>query len=175
MEARSSDDRVKARLQLVDEHIRLENLHDLDGILDTFGKDARYDDEPWGDHRVGRDQVHLYYKQLLAAAPDLQIEVRHRYASDEVVILELTISGIQTGAWRGLPGTGMSFRFPLCVIFTFDQEDKLLGEKIYYDRATILRQLGIFREPASLPGRLLIAFNHPLTIAGALARKILGH
>src|SRR5580704_5190411 len=105
MEARSSDDRVKARLQLVDEHIRLENLHDLDGILDTFGKDARYDDEPWGDHRVGRDQVHLYYKQVLAAAPDLQIEVRHRYASDEVVILELTISGIQTDVWRGLPGT----------------------------------------------------------------------
>jgi steroid delta-isomerase-like uncharacterized protein len=175
MEARSSDDRVKARLQLVDEHIRLENLHDLDGILDTFGKDARYDDEPWGDHRVGRDQVHLYYKQLLAAAPDLQIEVRHRYASDEVVILELTISGIQTDVWRGLPGTGMSFRFPLCVIFTFDQEDKLLGEKVYYDRATILRQLGIFREPTSLLGRLLTAFNHPLTIAGALARKIRGH
>jgi steroid delta-isomerase-like uncharacterized protein len=175
MEARLGDDRMKARIQLVEEHIRLENLHDLDGILDTFGKDARYDDEPWGDHRVGRDQVHLYYKQLFAAAPDLQIDVRQQYAIDEVVILEVTISGTATGDWRGLPGTGVSFRFPLCAIYTFDQEDKLLGEKIYYDRATILRQLGIFREPTSLPGRLLIAFNHPVTIARALARKMLGH
>jgi len=174
MDARSSDDRMKARIQLVEEHIRLENLHNLDGILDTFGPDARYDDEPWGDHRVGLDQVHLYYKQLLAAAPDLRIEVRHRYAADEVVILELTLSGHQTGAWRGLPGTGMSFRFPLCVIFTFDQEDRLSGEKIYYDRATIFRQLGVFREPASVLGRLLTAINHPLSISRAFARKILG-
>ncbi|MGH6836049.1 MAG: ester cyclase [Methylocella sp.] len=173
MEARSGDDRMKARIHLVEEHIQLENLHDLDGILDTFGADARYDDEPWGDHRVGRDQVHLYYKQLLAAAPDLQIEVRDRYATDEVVILEVTISGTATGDWRGLPGTGVSFRFPLCAIYTFDQEDKLLGEKIYYDRATILRQLGVFREPTSVAGRLFTALNHPVTIAKAFARKII--
>lgn len=175
MEARSGDDRTKARIQLVEEHIRLENLHDLDGVLDTFGTDARYDDEPWGDHRVGRDQVHLYYKQLFAAAPDLQIEVRHRYATAEDVILEVTISGTATGTWRGLPGTGSSFRFPLCAIYTFDQEDKLLGEKIYYDRATILRQLGVFREPTSVLGRLFTAISHPLTAARALARTILGH
>ncbi len=174
MEASSGDDRMKARIQLVEEHVRLENLHNLDGILDTFGPDARYDDEPWGDHRVGRDQVHLYYKQLLAAAPDLQIEVRHRYATYEVVILEVTISGTATGDWRGLPGTGVSFRFPLCAIYTFDQEDKLLGEKIYYDRATILRQLGVFREPTSISGRLFTALNHPVTIAKAFAFKIIG-
>jgi hypothetical protein len=62
MEEMSSEARISARIQLVEEHVRLENLHDLDGILDTFGPDARYDDEPWDDHRIGRDQVHLYYK-----------------------------------------------------------------------------------------------------------------
>ena len=70
MTADLSGERMKARIRIVEEHIRLENLHDLDGILGTFGPDARYDDEPWSDHRVGRDQVHLYYKQMLAAAPD---------------------------------------------------------------------------------------------------------
>jgi steroid delta-isomerase-like uncharacterized protein len=175
MEAGSSEARMKARLQLVEEHIRRENLHDLDGILDTFGPDARYDDEPWDDHRLGRDQVHLYYKQLLAAAPDLRIEVRQRYATDQAVILEVTISGTQTGAWRGLPGTGRSFSFPLCGIFTFDPEDRILGEKIYYDRAAILKQLGLFREPTTIAGRLLTAISHPLTIAGAFVRKIVGH
>jgi steroid delta-isomerase-like uncharacterized protein len=175
MDVRSSDERMKARIERVEEHIRLENLHDLDGILNTFGRDARYDDEPWGDHRVGRDQVQLYYQQLLGAAPDLQIEVRHQYAMDKVVILEVTISGIQTGAWRGLPGTGRSFRFPLCAIYTFDEEDRLSGEKIYYDRATVFRQLGVFRESTSVFGRLLTAINHPLTIARAVARRIFGH
>ncbi len=171
MEARSNDDRMQARIRLVEEHIRLENLHNLDGILDTFGADARYDDEPWADHRVGRDQVRLYYEQMLAAAPDLRIDVKHRYATDEAVILEATISGVQMGAWRGLPPTGLPVSFPLCGIYTFDHEDKLLGERIYYDRATVFRQLGVFREPTSIFGRVLTAINHPLTIARALARK----
>jgi steroid delta-isomerase-like uncharacterized protein len=166
MEEMSSEARISARIQLVEEHVRLENLHDLDSILDTFGPDARYDDEPWDDHRIGRDQVHLYYKQMLAAAADFRIEVRHRYATDDVVILEVTISGTHTGAWRGLPATGKFVSFPLCGIFTFDSEDRILGEKIYYDRASVFRQLGIFREPTTVVGRLLTAINHPLTIAG---------
>jgi steroid delta-isomerase-like uncharacterized protein len=175
MEAMSRDDRMKARLQLVEEHIRLENLHNFDGILATFGPDARYDDEPWGDHRIGRDQVHHYYKDLLAASADFRIEVRDRYATDEAVILEVTVSGTHTGTWRGLPATGSQIIFPLCGVFTFDQEERLLGEKIYCDRATVFRQLGVFREPTTILARFLTAINHPLTITRAFARKLLGH
>ena len=40
-------ERQSRRLQLVDEHVRLENQHDLDGIMTTFGAAPRYDDEPW--------------------------------------------------------------------------------------------------------------------------------
>jgi steroid delta-isomerase-like uncharacterized protein len=173
MEEMSSDVRINARIQLVEKHVRLENLHDLDGILDTFGPDARYDDEPWDDHRIGRDQVHLYYKQMLAAAADFRIEVRNWHATGEAVILEVTISGTHTGDWRGLPVTGKKVSFPLCGIFTFDREDRLLGEKIYYDRASVLRQLGVFREPTTVAGRFLTAINHPVTIARAFGRKII--
>ena len=174
MEAGSIDDRMKARIQLVAEHVRCENAHNLDGILGTFGPDARYDDEPWDDHRIGRDQVRLYYSELLAAAPDLRIDVRRQYATEEAVILEVTISGAQTGGWRGLPGAGKSFSFPLCGIFTFDEKNRLSGEKIYYDRATVLKQLGVFREPTSFLGRLSTAINHPFTIARAFARAARG-
>jgi steroid delta-isomerase-like uncharacterized protein len=174
MEAASNEARMNARLRLVEEHVRLENLHDLDGILGTFGPDARYDDEPWDDHRSGRDQVRLYYKEMLSAADDFRIDVRYRYATDEAVILEVTISGTHTGAWRGLPPTGKPVSFPLCGIFTFDSQDRIFGEKIYYDRASVLRQLGVFREPTSVVGRLLTAINHPLTIARAFGRKVFG-
>lgn len=167
--------RLRSRLALVEEHVRRENAHDLDGILDTFGPDARYDDEPWDDHRNGRDEVRLYYKELLAAAADFRIEIEHRYAAGGTVILEVTISGTHTGDWRGLPATGRKVSFPLCGIFTFDSADRILGEKIYYDRAGVLRQLGVFREPSTPAGRLLTAINHPLTIAWAFGRKIFGH
>jgi len=39
------------RLALVKEHVRLENRHDLDGIMGTFGASARYDEEPWDEKK----------------------------------------------------------------------------------------------------------------------------
>ncbi|HXG97332.1 MAG TPA: nuclear transport factor 2 family protein, partial [Gemmatimonadales bacterium] len=67
-------ERAHARAAVVDEHIRCENRHDLDAMMATFGMDARYDDEPWGDHRSGRDGVRSYYAELMRAPPDLAIE-----------------------------------------------------------------------------------------------------
>jgi len=174
METGPNEARLKARLERVAEHVRQENLHNLDGILATFGPEARYDDEPWDDHRVGRDGVESYYRELLAAAPDLKIEVKKRHAAEETVILEVIISGTQTGAWRGLPATGRAFSFPLCGIYTFDAGDRILGEKIYYDRAAALKQLGIFREPASVMGQIATALNHPWVIMRAFVRRWLG-
>jgi steroid delta-isomerase-like uncharacterized protein len=163
---------MAARLTLVEEHVRLENQHDLEGIMRTFGAAARYDDEPYDGHYIGRDGVRAYYEDLLRAMPDLAIDVQHRHTSDTAVVLEVIISGHHLGAWRGLPPTGRPVRFPLCGIYTFDEEDRLAGEKIYYDRATVLRQLGVFHEPEGALGRIATMLMHPLTIMRIVGRKI---
>ena len=165
-----SDETTTARLKIVNEHVGLENEHDLDGIMATFGQAARYDDEPWGAHYTGRDAVRAFYTELLEALPDLHIDVRHRHAADAAVILEVLIRGRHLGAWRGLPATGRQLEFPLCGVFTFDAHHRLAGEKIHYDRATVLRQLGVFHEPESLRGRIVTALTHPLTMARIVAR-----
>jgi SnoaL-like polyketide cyclase len=77
--------------------------------------------------------------------PDLAIDVCGRHVADDAV-LEVKISGHHLGVWRGLPPTGRPVRFPLCGIFTFDDEDRLAGEKIYYHRAAVLQQLGVFQQ-----------------------------
>jgi steroid delta-isomerase-like uncharacterized protein len=164
---------MSARMRIVDEHVRLENEHDLDGIMRTFGEAARYDDEPWGAHYNGRQEVRAFYAQLLHAMPDLHIDVRHRHAGEDAVVLEVIIRGRHSGAWRGLPATGRQIEFPLCGIYTFDDGNRLAGEKIYYDRATVLRQLGVFHEPESLRGRVSTVLAHPLTMARIVARKSL--
>lgn len=115
--------RGAARIALVEEHVWLENQHDLDGIMRTFGLSPRYDEEPWGDHHIGYHAVRAYYDGLLRAMPDLAIDVRKRHVAEDAVLLEVTISGHHLGVWRGLPATGRSVRFPLCGIFTFDGEN----------------------------------------------------
>jgi steroid delta-isomerase-like uncharacterized protein len=161
-----------ARAALVDEHIRCENRHDVEAIMATFGMHARYDDEPWRDHRVGRDGVETYYRELIGAVPDLSIETTERHAAAASVVVEVVIRGTHLGAWRGLPATGRRLDFPLCGIFTFDGHDRIAGERIYYDRATVLRQLGLFDEPAEGLGRVMTAVRHPLTVARAYLRRV---
>ena len=164
-------ERGQARMALVEEHIRCENRHDLDAVMATFGTDARYDDEPWGDRRVGRDGVRSYYAALLRALPDLAIEVRHRHLASDSVVVEVTIRGTHLGPWRGLPATGRQLEFPLCGVYTFDAEGRLAGERIYYDRGAVLGQLGLFREPGRGWGRVVTALSHPVTIVRAYLRR----
>ena len=126
-----------------------------------------------GEHYQGLDGVRSFYTQLMSALPDLQIDVQRRHVTDDSIVLEVLIRGTHLGGWRGLPATGRRVEFPLCGVYTFDADDRLAGERIYYDRGTVLRQLGVFQEPQSALGRISILATHPVTLAHALARKFL--
>src|SRR6185312_3272041 len=149
-DAPDSKDRQSARAAIVEQHIRFENAHDLEGVLRTFGKNARYDDEPWDEHYTGRDGVRRFYQELMQALPDIEIAVQRRHIAEDAILVEVVIRGTHLGGWRGLPATGRRVEFPLCGVYTFDADDRLTGEKIYYDRGTVLRQLGVFHEPRSV-------------------------
>ena len=168
-----NEDTRSARIAIVEQHIRLENEHDLEGVLRTFGDAARYDDEAWGEHYKGGDGVRSFYEQLMKALPDLKIDVQRRHVTDDAILVEVVIRGTHLGEWRGLPPTGRRVEVPLCGVYTFDAEDRLAGEKIYYDRATVLRQLGVFHEPQSVLGQICTVATHPVTMAQALVRKLL--
>jgi steroid delta-isomerase-like uncharacterized protein len=168
------NDQRSKRIAIVEKHIRLENQHDLEGVIQTFGDHAHYDDEPWSDHFQGIDGVRRFYTQLMHALPDLEIAVRRQHVAEDAILVEVVIRGTHLGAWRGLPATGRRVQFPLCGIYTFDAEDRLAGEKIYYDRGTVLRQLGVFHEPTSLLGQISILVTHPLTITLSLLKKLIG-
>ncbi|HEX9575915.1 MAG TPA: nuclear transport factor 2 family protein, partial [Myxococcales bacterium] len=63
MEATQSA-RDDLRIAAVEEHVRHENRHDLDGLLSTFGGNAVYEDGPWGERHDGLGAVREYYAGL---------------------------------------------------------------------------------------------------------------
>lgn len=172
MTASLQKDRQSARIAIVERHIQFENEHDLEGVLSTFGENAQYDDEPWDEHYKGRNGVRLFYQQLMSALPDLEIDIQRRHVADEAVLVEVLIRGTHLGAWRGLPATGRRIQFPLCGVYTFDSDDRLVGERIYYDRGTVFKQLGVFHEPGTVLGQISTLVAHPITIARALGRNL---
>ena len=159
------------RLELVEQHVRYENAHDLEAVMETFSEEPYYDERPWGEHHAGLGAVREHYEQLFRAAPNLTIEILKRYVSRDAVILECEIRGTHLGIWRGLPPTGRQIRFSLCAVYTFTKADKLAGERVYYDRATVLTQLGVLHDPESLLGRALTTITHPITLGRALFRR----
>jgi len=166
--------KLVARMALVEQHVGFENQHDLDGVIDTFGATAEYQDSPWAEQYHGRDEVRRFYTQLMKALPDLSIEIVRRHVAEETIVLEVMIRGTHRGTWRGLLPTGRKLELPLCGVYTFDGDDRLAGERIYYDRGTVLRQLGVFHEPDSFLGRIMTAVSHPITITKSLIRTVLG-
>lgn len=162
------------RLRQVEKHVACENAHDLDAVMATFGAEASYHDEPWNEHRFGRDAVRAYYTELIAAVPDVRIDPHSPHVADDVVVLECTITGTHLGPWHGLPATGRSVSFPLCGIYTFGDGAEIAGERIYYDRATVLEQVGVFYSPESSMGRITTAVLHPVTMSKVAARMVRG-
>jgi SnoaL-like polyketide cyclase len=69
----------------------------------------------------------------------LEIDVQHRHVTEDAILVGVVIRGTHLGGWRGLPPTGRRVEVPLCGVYTFDVNDRLAGEKIYYDRGTVLR------------------------------------
>jgi hypothetical protein len=59
----------------------------------------------------------------------------------------------------------------MAAVFLFEG-DSLVCERVYFDAATILRQLGIAHDPLSLRGKVATVLNHPLTIGRAVIRGI---
>jgi steroid delta-isomerase-like uncharacterized protein len=109
-------DRRSARIAMVEQHIRLENEHDLEAVLCTFGDAARYDDEPWGEHYKGRNGVRLFYEQLMKALPDLEIEVQRRHVADDAILVAVMIRGTHLADGVVFPrqGDASISRFAVC-------------------------------------------------------------
>ena len=160
-----------AREATVREHMESENRHDFDATIATFAH-PRYEIVPTGEVHDGEAAVRAMFDETRAAFPDQRNEPLALHHSDDAVTVEFVLRGTHLGPLRGLPPTGRSFECRMCALFLFeDGGEKLVGERVYFDQATILRQLGVAHDPSSLAGRLTTALSHPLTIGGALLRR----
>ena len=119
--------------------IEAENELDIEKLLSVFAH-PRY--ELIGTHKVydGRDQVERHLKERRGAFPDYRSELIAYYHSPDAVIAEVWMHGTHLGKIENIPPSGKGFRCRMAVFFLFDGE-RLTCERIYFDQATIAKQL----------------------------------
>lgn len=111
--------RLEARVEVLQEHLRLESLHDLDGFMQLFSPSTLHNDAAAGEQRSEPGAIRAYHEELFRGFPDFCLDLTRTCA------------------------TGKRFEIPVCDIYTFDENDCITSEKIYYDRMTLLTQLGV--------------------------------
>jgi len=127
------------REHIVREHMDSENRHEFDATMRTFHH-PRYEIVPTGEVHDGEEAVDAYFKETRAAFPDQRNELIALHHADDAVIAEFWLRGTHEGPLRGFEPTGRSFECRCAAFFLFE-DDRLVGERVYFDTATILAQL----------------------------------
>jgi steroid delta-isomerase-like uncharacterized protein len=127
------------RERIVRRHMESENVHDFDATLETFAH-PRYELIATDRVHDGETAVREYFRETRSAFPDQRNELIALHHADDAVIAEFWLLGTHRGSLMGIEPTGRSFRCRMSAFFLFQGED-LVCERVYFDSATILRQL----------------------------------
>jgi steroid delta-isomerase-like uncharacterized protein len=120
-------------------HMEAENVHDFDAVIETFSH-PRYELIPTGAVHDGEAAVRAYFRDTRAAFPDQRNELISLRHADDAVVVEFWLLGTHRGPLMGIQPTGREFKCRMTALFLFEGA-KIVCERVYFDSATILRQL----------------------------------
>jgi steroid delta-isomerase-like uncharacterized protein len=127
------------RERIVREHMDAENALRMDRALETFAH-PRYEIMATGEVYDGAAEVDRYYRESRAAFPDQRNELISLRHADDAVIVEFWLLGTHKGPLGRLEPTGREFKCRMTAFFIFEGTG-LVCERVYFDSATIRRQL----------------------------------
>jgi carboxymethylenebutenolidase len=143
-------------IDLWDEHTKYEfNTRDTDATIATMVDDAYVNHIPVMTGGYGKPELHRFYSQdfISKMPPDTALKPISRTVGTDQLVDEMIFSFTHTHEmpWM-LPGvapTNKRVEVPLVAIVHF-RDGKLAHEHIYWDQASVLKQIGLITDE-SLP------------------------
>ena len=139
MTAASNLSLQERRVAIVQEHIAAEKAHDISRTIATFHH-PRYELVPFCSVSDGEQAVRELLTGLFASFPDFDIERPQFRHADDTVVVECVVTGTRCRPFAGVRPSGKRIEVPLVATLDFDG-DRLMCEKVYFDLATLTRQL----------------------------------
>jgi carboxymethylenebutenolidase len=141
-------------IKLWEEHIADEfTVKDAQATIDTMCEDAYVNHVPTMAGGSGKEELLAFYSQdfIPVMPPDTTITPVSRTVGENQLVDEMIFSFThsQPIPWM-LPGvvpTHRKVQIPLVAIVGF-RDGKLLHEHIYWDQASVLKQIGLLNDPA---------------------------
>lgn len=128
-------------MAVLEEHFRTEVAQEFERTLATFTGHPRYELMATGQIFDGVEEVMAYYRSSRASFPDQRHDNARFHVAEDTIVAEFDLLGTNAGDFLGLPPTGREFRVPVVAIFFFDG-DRIVNERIYFDSASLVQQIG---------------------------------
>ena len=126
------------------------NNHDVDAIVAAVAEQFIYDERPMTMTTPirGRQAFREYLKTVFTMFPDLRIQTTSCDTGSALGLAESVMSGTYAGA-KGVPlGRGRRISARVACVFEVGG-GWLVHERLYWDRANFMRQLGLLPALAS--------------------------
>ena len=130
----------------------IQRLYDLinAGDIDGFGRQLA-DDFVERDEIPGipptKDGVVQYFRIMLAAFPDMRMDVQDSFASGDKAVARLRVSGTHQGEFMGIPATGNRVSVNLIDITRFGDDGLAREHWGVADMLAMMQQLGVIPAP----------------------------
>lgn len=131
--------------KMLEEYVAAWNSGDADGVVSFLTDDCVIENLGGGDIHRGREEVKAWAMGVFAAFPDFRLEITSVFVAGDRAGGEWVERGTHTGAMGPYAATGKSFSVRGASILEL-QEGKIRREALYWDSATLLRQLGLMPE-----------------------------
>ncbi|RPJ60605.1 MAG: carboxymethylenebutenolidase [Acidobacteria bacterium] len=147
----------EAMLETFREHMSAEMNGDIEGTMATMTDDPYVNHVPVMTGGTGREGVRRFYRDHLVGKffpPDVQMTPVSRTVGEDRVIEELVVRFTHTTRvdWMlpGLQPSGKRVEIAVVVVVGF-ADGKIAYERIYWDQASVLTQLGLLDAERGLP------------------------
>jgi len=108
----------------------------------------------WTDHSQGRTfrTPREFQDDFLAgwveASADIRITNPRYIDAGQTVVCTFAVVGTHDGPFGPFPATGNKFTLPLCEMWHFNSNGRVVGGDLYYDQVSLLTQLGLMPQPS---------------------------
>jgi steroid delta-isomerase-like uncharacterized protein len=132
----------------MDHNNSIQHLYELinAGDIDGFGQQLA-DDYVEHDEIPGlpptKEGVLQYFRFMLAAFPDMRMDVQDVIASGDKAVARLRVSGTHMGDFAGIPATGNPVSVNNIDIFRFSEDGLACEHWGVVDQLTLMQQLGV--------------------------------
>jgi steroid delta-isomerase-like uncharacterized protein len=138
----------------MDHTISIRRLYDLinAGDIDGFGRqlaDGFVEREEIPGLPPTKEGVVQYFRIMLAAFPDMRMDVQDSFASGDKAVARLRMSGTHQGEFMGIPATGKPVSVNLIDITRFGDDGLAREHWGVADLLAMMQQLGVI--PAGPP------------------------